>query len=223
MVACRHFLKDSLPAIAMAGGSRTSQAQDQSLAAIGLLAAINNADINNALGPLIFHFLRIFAAVGRVNAEGAFTSFSFDTWESLVSDEDMRAYTAILAEASPHKTDFVAHARWVHMVVIASLKGALARSPGQPSELILATCEMFIFMAEEIMDFDDDDEEDEEEDDEEEEEEEEDEHMADVEEDLIDAGPQDFVTGGVIGNNNTARAGDDDETEDDTWTMYIVQ
>lgn len=121
----------------------------------GLMQHVNAADINCAIGQLISLFVTIFDAVLTTNAQNAESSFSFDDYGALVNEDAMKEYTAVLAESSPHKEDFASHAAWVFRVVPASLKCALARLSGQPSSLVIATCEMYVFMALSIMELSD--------------------------------------------------------------------
>ena len=119
--------------------------------ASGLMHYVNAADINFAIGQLISLFLVIFDDVAVTNSQNAQSSFTFDYHGALVTDVAMRTYTTTLADASPHTDDLSAHAAWVFRVVPASLKGALARLSGHPSSLVIAVCEMYVYMAMAIM------------------------------------------------------------------------
>ena len=167
---------------------------------------VQHASAAYALEELVLLFLEMFSNVVRVNQENPWSGWGFNDTGALIEDEVMRRYTVLLSRLTPFdEHDFRGHCAWVRRSVFGSLQVALRRLQEMsgvpapvfvPNPLIMYIVELFVTMANSVLDnanlLPGDEQEDEqmeegEEDEEEEREEDEEEEGEEDEEELVQA------------------------------------
>ena len=129
---------------------------------IGVPWQVHQATAAWAIEELVLLFLEMFANVARVNQQNPFTGWGFNDTGSLIEDDAMRRYTRLLARSSPYnELHFRDHCAWVRRSVFASLQEALSRLEEMsgvpapvfvPNRLVMYIVELFVTMANSVLD-----------------------------------------------------------------------